>query len=204
MKVVGITGLAGAGKSTVCRILARRPEIAHIDCDQLAWETYRPQGPAYSAVVASFGEEILALDKTIDRAKLGKLVFSDPNAKATLEALVHPHVMESVKRAIEAERRKGKKLALVEGALLLSSPYVDRTVFDLFVWLAVPEEERRARLRAAGLTEELIARRLLAQANLVPPRLPRVLIVDGQGPPVAVARRVLTAIEDYFNATASS
>lgn len=198
MKVVGIAGPAGAGKSTVCRILSRRPEIVHIDCDQLAWETYRPGGPAYLPLLSRFGEGILAEDRTVNRKKLGKIVSQDPKAKADLEAIVHPHVMEAIKERVAKARQEGRKLALVEGALLLSSPHVDHSFFDAFLWLSVPEEERKARLLASGLDEESVARRLVLQADLLPPRLPNLLLVDGRGPPAEVARRVLSALHAYF------
>lgn len=204
MKVVGIVGPAGAGKSTVCRILSRRPGIVHIDCDALAWETYRPGGPAYLSLLSRFGEGILAEDRTVDRKKLGQIVSNDPKAKADLEAIVHPHVMEAVKERVAKARQEGKKLALVEGALLLSSPYVDRDFFQAFVWLSVPEEERRARLFGTGLDEESVARRFALQAELLPPRLSNLILVDGRGPPAEVARRVLSALEAYFKEAPTS
>ncbi|MCS7239794.1 MAG: dephospho-CoA kinase [Candidatus Bipolaricaulota bacterium] len=198
MWVIGVTGPAGSGKSTVCRILARQPGFVHIDCDRLGWETYQPNGPAYAHLLARFGNEILAEDGSIDKKKLSKLVFSDPKAKADLEALVHPHIMAAVKEALSRERGRGGKVALVEGALLLVSPHVDRDLFDLFVWLSVPQEERRARLRAAGVDEETIEHRFLAQANLTPPNLPNVLVIDGCGSAAEVACRVLHAIRTYL------
>jgi dephospho-CoA kinase len=204
MRVVGIVGPAGSGKSTVCRILSRRPRILHINCDELAWETYRPGGPAYLALLSRFGEGILAQDRTVDRKKLGELISRDPKAKADLEAIVHPPVMEAVKERVAKARQEGKTLTLVEGALLLSSPHVDRSFFDAFVWLSVPEEERKARLLSAGLDEESVARRLALQADLLPPRLPNLLLVDGRGPPAEVARRVLSALKAYFEEEATS
>lgn len=196
--MIGVVGPAGSGKSTVCRILSRREGVVHIDCDRLGWETYRPDGPAYLPILARFGEEILALEGTVDRAKLGALVFSDPQAKRDLEEIVHPLIMARVERELGEARKKGVRLALVEGALLLSSPHVKLELFDLFVWLSVDAEERGNRLRAAGLSEEAIQRRFSAQEELVPPRLPNVVVVDGKGPPAEVARRVLSVITSYF------
>jgi len=201
MKVVGIVGPAGSGKSTVCRILSQKAGVVHIDCDRLAWEAYRPDGPAYSRLLARFGERILAQDGSVDRKKLGALVFSDPKAKADLEEIVHPLVMEALKGLLARERAKGTKIVLVEGALLLSSPHIEREEFDLFIWLSVPEEERKKRLLASGLDGETVARRLSAQADLSPPKIPNLIIVDGRGPPEEVGKRVLSAIERYFGET---
>ncbi len=203
MRVIGLAGPAGTGKSTVARMLARRPGFAHLDCDALAWDTYRPGGPAYLELLARFGQEILNPDGTVNREKLGALVFSDPRARKDLEGLVHPWVMEALRRKAAEAEGKGTQYLLVEGALLLHSPHVERSFFDLFLWLSVPEGERRRRLRAAGVPERLIAQRLAAQAGLTPPLLPNLIVVNGEGPPAEVAQRVLQVITAYFGATST-
>jgi dephospho-CoA kinase len=137
----------------------------------------------------------------VDRKKLGALAFSDPKAKADLEEIVHPLVREALKGLLTQERAKGTRIALVEGALLLSSPHIEREEFDLFIWLSVPEEERKKRLLASGLDGETVAHRLSAQADLSPPKIPNLIIVDGRGPPEEVGKRVLSAIERYFGET---
>ncbi len=204
MKVVGLAGPAGTGKSTVARMLARRAGFAHVDCDVLAWDAYRPGGPAYLGVLARFGQDILNPDGTVNREKLGTQVFSDPQARQDLEGLVHPWVMEALRKKAAEAKQKGTQYLLVEGALLLNSPHVDRDFFDLFIWLSVCEEERRRRLRRAGVPERLIEGRFAAQANLTPPLLPNLLVVEGEGPPAEVARRVRQAISAYFAARPTS
>jgi dephospho-CoA kinase len=194
VKVIGVAGPAGSGKSTVARMLARRPGIAYVNCDELAWGTYRPGGPAYARLLARFGEGILSPDARVDRSALGQLVFSDPQAKADLEAIVHPLVLLEVRRLVAEHRHKGTEFLLVEGALLLDSPFVDPEEFDAFVWLSVPEEERRQRLLAAGLPWEAVEGRLRAQASLAPPRAPKVYVVDGRSPPAEVAERLLALL----------
>jgi dephospho-CoA kinase len=195
MKVIGITGPAGSGKSTVCRMLAHRPGIGHVDCDQLAWATYRPGGPAYARLLARFGEEILKPDGSVDRRRLAEIAFSDPGAKEDLEAIVHPLVMEEVKREIQRHRGLGTRWLLVEGALLLSSSHVDRSLFDAFVWLSAPEEERRRRLLSAGVPWEVVEGRLQAQRELLPPKAENVYVVDAGAPPAEVAARILSLLE---------
>jgi len=204
VKTIGVVGPAGSGKSTVCRILSQKTGVVHIDCDRLAWETYRPGGTGYFRLIDRFGDGILAQDGSVDRQKLGALVFSDPKAKADLEEIVHPLVMEALKGLLALERAKGTKIALVEGALLLSSPHIEHEEFDLFIWLSVPEKERRRRLLASGLDAKTVARRLSAQADLVPPKIPNLITVDGKGPPEEVAKRVFSAIERYFGETLTS
>lgn len=195
MLIVGIAGPAGSGKSTVCRMLARRPGIGYVDLDELAHRTYRPGGPAYLRVLARFGEEIRSPGDGIDRGKLAKLVFSDPQAKADLEAIVHPLVMEELNREIQRHRELGTRWLLVEGALLLSSPHVDRKTFHAFIWLSAPEEERRRRLAEAGIPWEVVEARMAAQRDLLPPKAGDVYVVDSSGPPAEVAARVLKLLQ---------
>lgn len=193
MLVVGIAGPAGSGKSSVCRLLSRRPGFVHLDCDRLAWESYAPGGPAYEQVLEAFGPGILSPTGVVDRKKLGEVAFADPGKRQKLEAIVHPEVVQKIRRAIVRERKRGTRALLVEGALLYHSPHVPRDLFDLALWLEAPEEVRRGRLRAAGLPEEVVERRLAAQRELRPP--PWVTVVDATPPPEEVARRVLSLIQ---------
>lgn len=100
---IGLTGGIGTGKSRVARLLADLG-AAVIDADALARQVVEPGGPAYDGVVARFGPEILRPDGTIDRAALAAVVFSDPDARRDLEALVHPAVrVETQRRLAELE-----------------------------------------------------------------------------------------------------
>ncbi|HEC63620.1 MAG TPA: dephospho-CoA kinase [Candidatus Acetothermia bacterium] len=194
MKVVGITGPAGAGKSSLARMLARRPGISRVDCDELAHASYRRGGPAYAPLVARFGEGILTPQGAVDRARLAQLVFSDPKAKADLEDIVHPWVMRALEEEIVRQRALGTRWLLVEGALLLSTPHLKRELFDAFVWLVASEETRRERLLAAGLPWEVVEGRLAAQRDLSPPKADDVYVVDAEGPLAEVATRVLNLL----------
>jgi dephospho-CoA kinase len=194
MKVIGLSGPTGSGKSAVARYLAGQPGFAHLDGDALAWATYAPGGPAYAPLVARFGKDILCEDGTVDRASLARAALATPQAKADLEAIVHPRVMDEVRREVERHRNAGTRILLVEGALLLSSPHVERSLFDAFVWLSAPEEVRRRRLLASGLDPEAVERRLSAQRDLVPSKDPRVHVVDGEGSPPEVAGRVVALL----------
>lgn len=195
MKVIGIVGPAGSGKSTVARCLESQLGVVRLDCDELAWETYRPGRPAYSGLVAAFGEGVLASDGTVDRKRLAAAALSSSQGRHTLERIVHPEVMAAVSRAVAEHAAKGTKWLLVEGALLLASPHVDRSLFDAFVWIAVPTRERRRRLLGAGLGAETVAQRLTAQRDLTPPAGERVYLLDGRGSPEDVARRARALLD---------
>lgn len=191
--VVGIAGPAGSGKSTVCRLLSRRPGFVHLDCDEIAKGFYAPNGPAYRDVVRAFGPGILAADGSIDRRRLAELALPDPEKREQLEAIVHPLVVRAIRERIGKERDRGAAVLLVEGALLFHSPHVPRELFDLAVWLEAPEEVRRRRLLSAGIPPELVALRLAAQRDLSPP--PWAEVVDASRPLDAVTRDVAGLIE---------
>lgn len=91
MRLVGLTGGIGAGKSTVSSGLARRGAVI-VDADRIAREVVAPGGPAYQGVVDRFGSEILLPDGTIDRPALAALVFADDQARADLNGITHPAV----------------------------------------------------------------------------------------------------------------
>lgn len=189
MKVIGLAGEAGCGKSVVAQELAKREGIAWVNLDEVAWETYRPRSPVYWRLVSRFGEEILDPSGTIDRPRLSKIVFSDERALANLNAIVHPAVTDRLRRIIADEKARGTKVLLVEGALLGSSQHVDRSLFDAILWLAASEEMRRRRLGKAGRVHHL--------GRTSPrPENEGIVLIDAEGSLAQVVARVATAIEN--------
>lgn len=187
MKVIGLAGPAGSGKSAVAQELSRQEGIVSIDLDRVAWETYHFRTPTYWRLVYRFGKEILNSEGRIDRSRLGALVFGDVRALADLNAIVHPAVIERLREMVREEERRGTEVLLVEGALLASSLHVDRSLFAAVIWLDVPSEIRRARLEAAGRHGH-IAR------TVAEPTSQEAIIVDAEGSVAEVAARVADAI----------
>jgi len=146
MKIIGLAGKPGSGKSAIAQKLAGRPGVKWIDLDRVAWETYAPGMTAFDDLVERFGRAILGENGTIDRSRLGTIVFSDAEAMDDLEAIVHPAVAEHLRRVSHSALERGVQVLLVEGALLTVSRHVDRSDYDAIVWLDVPDEERRRRL----------------------------------------------------------
>lgn len=162
MLAVGIVGPAGAGKSTVARRLGGRGHSV-LDADRLAHELYVPGGDLVRALAGAFGEDVVRGDGSLDRAALGRIVFSDPAALARLNAIVHPPLLLLLAERVEALRRAGARLAIVEAALLLKW---GRPAFvDLLVGVIAPRELRRRRLLAGGISPEDVERRLDAQVT---------------------------------------
>ena len=149
-RVIGLAGRPGCGKSAVARALAGRKGVEAIDLDRVAWETYAPETPTHDRLVERFGRGILSDDGRIDRERLGDLALSGAEARRDLDATVHPAVGERLVDLVSDAKRRGVEVLLVEGALLASSPYVDRSVFDRVLWLEASDGTRRARLRSDG------------------------------------------------------
>jgi len=156
--VIGLTGNIATGKSTVARML-RGLGATVIDADRVAHEVMRAGTPVHQAVVASFGPQILRPDGEIDRARLGAIVFSDPQALARLEAIVHPAVLEEVARRIAAAPTP---VVVVEAIKLIESGMAD-AVDALWVTTCPFEEQVRRLMADRGLSRPDAEQRVNAQ-----------------------------------------
>jgi len=163
MKTIGLTGGIGAGKSTVSQILAELGAFV-IDADKVGHEIYLPGKEAWRQVTAAFGGDILAPDQTIDRKKLGAIVFSGDEARRKLNAIVHPLMFQDIRRRIEEKRAEGfTKPIVVEAAILIEAnwlPLVDEVWVVVTNKNAVVERVATQRGMAAKDTEARIASQL--------------------------------------------
>jgi len=150
MKVIGLAGRAGCGKSAVAQYLARTPGIEWVDLDRVAWDTYAAGTPTFARLLAAFGNCIVDDSGQIDRRQLAAAAFANLDSQDTLNAIVHPAVSAALGMILGQHRQKGTEILLVEGALLASSPHVDRSIYDLILWLDAAAEVRGERLRAIG------------------------------------------------------
>lgn len=184
MLLVGLTGGIGSGKSTVASLLAERGALV-VDADDLAREAIAP-GTAGAVRVAERFPGLVA-DGRVDRAGLADLVFSDPVARADLEAIVHPEVRRLLGERVAA--------APVDAIIVFVAPLLVETGaaagFDPLVVVTAPEDVRIARLEAArGMTPVDARARIGAQA----PEDDRVaaadLVIDNGGPRAALAAQV--------------
>lgn len=163
MKVVGLTGGIGSGKSTVSK-LAEEMGAVILDADKVGHEAYTPDSETWREVVAAFGDEIVAEDRSIDRRKLGAIVFADTAALARLNGIMHPRMFDMMKARLDEHRRQGTKIVVLEAAILIEAewtPLVDE------VWVTVASEPvvvERVRERT-GLPEEQIRSRIRSQLS---------------------------------------
>ena len=160
MLKIALTGGIATGKSYVLARL-QNMGVPCLDADELAHGVMAPGTEATSAIAERFGD-VLAADGSVDRAKLGPLVFADPAARRELEAMVHPAVYRAIAAAMRGfERLGGAPLAVVAIPLLYESGHAGE--FDLVIATVCSPEEQLARLRARGLDDEAARQRLAAQ-----------------------------------------
>lgn len=160
--VVGLTGGIGAGKSTVAKRLAELG-AAVIDADRIGHEILaRPK--VIKEIKATFGGDVLTEEKTVDRRKLGRLVFTDADKRGLLHEIVHPPMEAEFQRLI-GEARRQHRIAVLDAAILFEAGW-DR-LCDVTVCVTAPRPVRLQRLRAArGWNDEQLAARERAQAGI--------------------------------------
>lgn len=123
MKIIGITGGVGAGKSTVLDYLREQFHAYVIQADQAGHQVMEPGEICYSQVIALFGEHILKKDKTIDRKAVSDVVFGNEEKLKKLNGIIHPAVRQSVLEEIQLQKEKKTAIVVVEAALLLEEHY---------------------------------------------------------------------------------
>ena len=179
MIVVGLTGGISTGKTLVAGML-RDEGIPVFDADQTARDVVQPEKPAWKDIVAEFGEGVLAKDRTLDRAKLGAIVFSDTEKRKKLESFTHPRIREQIANDILGVAMKGGNLAVVDAALMIETGW-SKDFFGVIV-VDVPESVQLARLKARDkVSEEDAKKRIAAQMPLAEKRTHATWIIDNRG-----------------------
>ena len=156
--VIGLTGNIGTGKSVVRKMLEHQGAYG-IDADQLSHRAMAKGAPGYKPVVEMFGRWVVAADGQIDRARLGKIVFSDPAALAELEKIIHPLVSQAVDMLVQ---RTSQPVIVIEAIKLLESDL--RAACDsVWVTAAPPDVQLKRLMQARGMSEAEARQRITAQ-----------------------------------------
>jgi dephospho-CoA kinase len=179
MKLVGLTGGVGSGKSTVDEML-RELGADVVDADEATHMVYEPGSPGYDAVVREFGPDFVR-DGKVDRSRLGDLVFRDPDARRRLNAIVHPLVREwMAKRTAEAVER-GAELVVQDVPLLFENSL--EKLFSSVILVYVPEDVQVERLVAGrGFTPERARAVIAAQMPIEAKRGLAQHVINNSGP----------------------
>jgi dephospho-CoA kinase len=181
VKLVGLTGGIASGKSTVAAIL-RRLGAAIINADELSREVVQPEQGAWEEIIKTFGPDILQEDKTLDRRKLRKIVFDNPEARKKLEAIIHPRVRALAERRISELAAAGSSVIVYEVPLLFEA--------QIHLWLRPVilvacdlETQKKRLLERDHLTELEAQQHLDAQMSLEEKRKLADYVIENDGTP---------------------
>ena len=161
MLIIGMTGGIGCGKSEVCRYLEKEYDAALLFTDLIAHEVMEPGTDCYRRLTALFSGEMrewfpdgfLLPDGHLDRKKIGDVAFHHPQVLEKMNAVIHPAVWEEANARIRKAEEAGKKLVILESALLIGTDY--RSICTEFWYVFADEDVRIRRLLASrDLTEE--------------------------------------------------
>ncbi|TMB71547.1 MAG: dephospho-CoA kinase [Chloroflexi bacterium] len=200
MRVLGLTGGIGSGKSMVAQIFARLGAVV-IDADQLAREVVEPGQPALQEIATAFGRDVLLSDGRLDRSKLAGIIFADPAERARLDAITHPRIRARMDEEIKA-RRSGPGVLIVDIPLLYENDRTHSVERVIVVWVDPQTQLRRIR-RRDGLSAEAARQRIAAQMPLDAKRARADHVIDNSGSREDTRRQVEAIYHLYASAAAS-
>lgn len=173
---VGLTGGIGSGKSEVARLLAEHGAPI-IDADALAREVVAPGTPGLAEIVATFGDEVLLPDGSLDRPALGRIVFADPEQRRRLEKITHPLIGEETFRRMDAY---ADHPVVVHDVPLLAEGRMEG-LYDCVIVVEAPQEIRLERLEQRGLPRTEAEGRMATQATDEQRRAIATYVIDNAG-----------------------
>lgn len=188
MRIFGLTGGIGAGKSAVAAMI-REEGVPVVDADRIARDIVEPGKPAYEEIVRRFGADILLPGGGIDRRKLGEIVFSDAEKRASLEAITHPAIMSEIASALAGLESEGRDIAVVEAALIYEAGRSGR--FEAVIAVRCGRDQQVRRLIARdGMTEAEARRRIGSQMDPDEKARASEIVIDNSGDIAATRAQV--------------
>lgn len=163
MKIIGITGGIGCGKSTVCEYLKNKYDAEIILADNVGHEVTEPGTDCNRELQKLFGANCFYSDGSLNRKIIGDIAFRDPQILQKMNSVIHPAVWDEIIKRFEAARAGGKRLAVLEAALLIESKYVD--ICDELWYVYADKDSRMKRLLSSrditeGKVNHIIKRQL--------------------------------------------
>lgn len=187
-RVIGLTGGIASGKSTVARILAELGAPV-VDADVLAREVVAPGSPGLATIVDRFGDGVLTAEGELDRKRLGDVVFADAEARAALEAILHPRIAAASQREIARHARAGHRDVVYEAPLIVENKLY--TWMHTLIVVSVPEEIQLARLmQRDGIGPQAARARIDAQLPLADKVAVANFVIDNGGEPAETRAQV--------------
>jgi dephospho-CoA kinase len=198
MRVLGLTGGIGSGKSMVALMFAQLGADV-IDADQLARDVVEPGQPALQEIVATFGRDVLMPDGRLNRGKLAGIIFADPAARAKVNAITHPRIREQMDAEVAA-RGSGPGVLILDIPLLYENARADTVEKVIVVWVD-PETQLRRLTERDGLTIDEARKRVGAQMPLDAKRARADHVIDNSASRESTRRQVEAIYRRYAPAT---
>lgn len=162
MKVIGLTGSIGSGKSTVSCFFEELGAVV-IDADQVSRQVVEPGSPALKELTVTFGENILNPDGSLNRTLVAEIVFNSDEKRELLNSIIHPMIFNEINSTIGEYREKGTEIIILEAALILEKKGLIKLIDKLIV-VSIDEETQKKRLGGRGdLSKEQIDARINSQ-----------------------------------------
>lgn len=164
MKIIGLTGGIGSGKTTVAQMITKLgyPVVC---ADKLAHDAISIGSPAYKLVIERFGKEILATDKSIDRKKLGEIVFKDDAKRLHLNNIIHPVVIQKLQTSIQQSKNSNKNVLILDVPLLYEEG-LDTLCHQVIVVYATEEQMIERVMKRSNLSKDEIQDRIRSQLTI--------------------------------------
>ncbi|OGD26189.1 MAG: dephospho-CoA kinase [Candidatus Aminicenantes bacterium RBG_13_63_10] len=180
MLIVALTGGIASGKSVVAGFLRERGCAVH-SADTTAHEVVAPGSPAWKSLVDHFGAGILNADRTIDRRRLGAVVFSEEKERLFLNSVIHPLVMKKKREAVERLEKEGRhKIFISEAALTIESGFV--SFYDkVIVVFCLPEIQEERLMARDGISRDEARRKIRAQMPVEAKKSRADYLIDSSG-----------------------
>ncbi len=193
MKLIGLTGGIASGKSTVAKILARLG-AAIVNADVLSREVVEPGRDAWKEIVDRFGTGVLRPDQALDRQKLRAIIFSDPEARRTLESIIHPRVRALAEERIRQHAASGHEVVVYEVPLLFEGNLQESLRPVILVACDIDTQRRRLEERDQ-LDRASAQKQIEAQMSLAEKRRLADYIIENDGNLEDLERQVRAILE---------
>lgn len=192
MKVIGITGRSGCGKSSVTQLFSEKGYPC-IDADAVAREVLEPGSVCIKQLQNAFGSDIVDESGNLRRRMLADRAFATPEGTARLTAITHPEILHRIDAGLQAAEQTGAKFAFVDGAVIVGTPFAARC--DQLLVVAAPYEQSVARICARdGIEPAMARRRLDAQTPEQTLRDAADYVLENDGPVESLQVKALTLL----------
>ncbi len=194
MKVIGLTGGIASGKSTVSKALEKLGAV-RIDTDQLAHQAIEPDKPAWEDIVETYGQGVLNVDRTINRRKLGEIVFDNPVMLIKLNHITHKRIKESINESLHNARVNHPDAIVILEVPLLYETNLDKICDEVWVVYVERETQIRRLMEKEGFNRENAVKRIDSQMLLEEKVRRADLVIDNNG---EIEETIATATK-YYN-----